>query len=46
MPLSAGLGVYLLIIYLGLDFGFLGGGAAVSLLIRQGIRGRGARGRS
>jgi sugar phosphate permease len=36
MPLSAGLGAYLLVIYLGLDFGFLGGGAAVSGLIRQG----------
>ncbi len=38
MPLTAGLGLYLLFIYLGLDLGFLGGGAAVSLLIRRGCR--------
>ncbi len=37
LPLSAGLGAYLMIVYLGLDLGFLGGGAAVSLLIRRGI---------
>jgi ACS family hexuronate transporter-like MFS transporter len=36
LPLSAGLGLYLVVIYLGLDLGFLGGGAAVSLLIRKG----------
>jgi len=38
MPLAAGLGIYLLLIYLGLDFGFIGGGAAVSYLIRRGFK--------
>jgi len=38
LPVNAGLGAYLLIIYAGSDFGFLGGGAAVSLLIRRGLR--------
>lgn len=37
MPLSAGLGAYLLFIYFGLDLGFLGGGAAVTFLIRRGL---------
>lgn len=37
MPFGAGLGFYLVIIYLGLDLGFLGGGAAVSLLVRKGL---------
>jgi ACS family hexuronate transporter-like MFS transporter len=36
LPLSASLGAYLFLIYLGLDAGFLGGGAAVSALVRRG----------
>lgn len=36
LPVNAGLGVYLLIIYSGSDLGFLGGGAAVSCLVRRG----------
>jgi ACS family hexuronate transporter-like MFS transporter len=35
LPLTAGLGVYLFLVYLGLDLGFIGGGAAVSLLVRR-----------
>jgi ACS family hexuronate transporter-like MFS transporter len=37
LPLTAGLGLYLFIIYLGLDFGFIGGGALVTWLIRGGM---------
>lgn len=37
LPLAAGLGVYLFLIYLGLDVGFICGGAAVSLLVRRGL---------
>ncbi len=37
LPLSAGLGLYLFLIYLGLDVGFIGGGAAVSFLVRRGL---------
>jgi len=37
LPLAAGLGVYLFLIYLGLDVGFISGGAAVSLLVRRGL---------
>lgn len=38
LPLTAGLGAYLFLIYLGLDAGFLCGGAAVSYLVRRGVR--------
>ena len=38
LPISAGLGAYLLIIYGGSDLGFLGGGAAVSYLVHRGRR--------
>jgi hypothetical protein len=37
-PLAQGFAVYLFLIYLGLDVGFLGGGAAVSYLIHKGLR--------
>ncbi len=37
MPLTGGLGVYLFLVYLGLDVGFIGGGAVVSLLVRRGL---------
>jgi ACS family hexuronate transporter-like MFS transporter len=36
LQLNAGFGLYLLIVYLGLDLGFLLGGASVSMLIRNG----------
>ncbi len=36
--LNAGFAVYLFFIYLGLDLGFIGGGAAVSYLIKRGWR--------
>jgi ACS family hexuronate transporter-like MFS transporter len=35
-PLGAGLGAYLFFVYLGLDIGFIGGGAATSALVRRG----------
>jgi ACS family hexuronate transporter-like MFS transporter len=38
LPINAGLGAYLLIIYAGSDLGFLCGGAAVTLLIRRGCK--------
>ncbi len=38
LPLTAGLGAYLFLIYLGLDAGFLCGGAAVSYLVRREVR--------
>ncbi len=38
LSLSAGFAAYLFFIYLGLDLGFMGGGAAVSYLIRRGWR--------
>ena len=37
LPLNAGLGIYLIIIYAGLDLGFLMGGAASTLLTRAGM---------
>jgi len=37
LPVTAGLGAYLFLIYLGLDVGFLCGGATVSLLVRRGV---------
>jgi len=37
LALATSLGVYLFLIYLGLDVGFLCGGAAVSLLVRRGL---------
>ncbi len=37
LSLTAGLAIYLFFIYLGLDLGFMGGGAAVSYLIRRGF---------
>jgi ACS family hexuronate transporter-like MFS transporter len=37
LPMDAGLGIYLLIIYAGLDLGFLTGGAATTLLTRTGM---------
>ncbi len=36
LPFDQGFGTYLFFIYLGLDVGFLGGGAAVSYLIHHG----------
>jgi ACS family hexuronate transporter-like MFS transporter len=36
VPLGAGLGLSLVFVYLGLDVGFLGGGAVVSALVRRG----------
>jgi hypothetical protein len=38
MPLGQTFAWYLFFIYLGLDVGFLGGGAAVSYLIHRGLR--------
>lgn len=37
LPLNAGLGIYLLIVYLGLDLGFVAGGLAATLLARSGL---------
>jgi sugar phosphate permease len=37
LPISAGLSIYLFIIYLGLDVGFLCGGAVISFLVRKGF---------
>ena len=43
LPVNAGLGAYLFIIYAGSDLGFLCGGAAVTVLIRRGRRVRSPR---
>ncbi len=37
IPLGAGMAAYLFLIYLGLDLGFLTGGAVTSLLVRRGV---------
>ncbi len=37
VPLGAGMATYLFLIYLGLDLGFLTGGAVTSLLVRRGV---------
>jgi ACS family hexuronate transporter-like MFS transporter len=37
LPLGPGMAVFLFLIYLGMDLGFIGGGAVISYLVRRGM---------
>ena len=37
LPLGPGMAVFLFLIYLGMDLGFIGGGAVISYLVRRGV---------